>query len=55
MDEKAQKEIDKRMSIIQTALKKAEASVAENENHLEESWIWEEEARQGDQGQSSIV
>ena len=26
--------------------------VAENEDHLEESQIWEEEARQGDQGQS---
>ena len=51
-DEKAQKEIDKRMGIIRTALKKAEASVAENEDHLEESWIQEEEACQGDQGQS---
>ena len=38
-DEKAQKEIDERMGIIQTALEKAEASVAENEDHLEESWI----------------
>ena len=33
------------MGIIQTALKKAEASVTENEDHLEE-------AHQGDQGQS---
>ena len=40
------------MGIVWTALDKAEASVTENEDHLEESWIWEEEARQGDQGQS---
>ena len=53
MDEKAQKEIDERMGVIRTALEKAEASVAENEDHLEESWIQEEEACHGDQGQSS--
>ena len=53
MDGKARKEIYKRMGIIQTALKKAEASVAENEDHLEESQIREEEACQGDQGQSN--
>ena len=52
-DEKAQKEIDKKMGVIQTALKKAEALVAENEDHLEESQIWEEEARHVDQGQSN--
>ena len=40
------------MGIIQTALEKAEASVAENEDHLEEGWIWEAEAHQGDQDQS---
>ena len=40
------------MGIVQTALDKAEASVTENEDHLEESRIWEEEAHQGDQGQS---
>ena len=40
------------MGVLQTALKKAEASMAESQDHLEESWIWEEEARQGDQGQS---
>ena len=51
-DEKAQKEIDERMGIVRTALDKAEASVAENEDHLEESRIWEEETHQGDQGQS---
>ena len=41
------------MGIIQTALEKVEASVTENEDHLEESWIREEEAHQGDQGQSN--
>ena len=51
-DGKAWKEIDERMGVVQTALDKAEASVAENEDHLEESRIWEEEAGQGDQGQS---
>ena len=47
-----QKEIDERMGVVQTALDKAEALVAESEDHLEESQIQEEEARQGDQGQS---
>ena len=51
-DGKAQKEIDERMGVIRTALEKVEASVAENEDHLEESWIWEEEVHHGDQGQS---
>ena len=51
-DKKVQKEIDKRMGVIQTALKKAEASIAKNEAHLEESQIQEEEACHGDQGQS---
>ena len=51
-DKKVWKEIDERMGVIQAALKKAEASIAKNEAHLEESWIWEEEARHGDQGQS---
>ena len=51
-DRKVCKEIEERMGILQTALKKAEASMAQSEDHLEESWIWEEEAHQGDQGQS---
>ena len=51
-DGKVQKEIEERIGVLQTALKKVEASVAENEDHLEESRIREEEARQGDQGQS---
>ena len=51
-DKKVQKEINERMGVIQTALEKAEASIAKNEAHLEESQIWEEEALHGDQGQS---
>ena len=52
-DGKVQKEIEERMGILQIALKKAEALVAENEDHLEESQIREEEACHGDQGQSN--
>ena len=52
MDRKVQKEIEERMGVLRTALKKAEALIAENEDHLEESLIWEEETHQGDQGQS---
>ena len=51
-DKKVQKEIGERMGVIRTALEKAEASIAENEARLKESQIWEEEARNGDQGQS---
>ena len=51
-DKKVWKEIDERMGVIQTALEKAEASIAKNETCLEESQIWEEEAHHGDQGQS---
>ena len=51
-DKKVLKEIDERMDIIQTALKKAEASIAKTEAHLEERWIREEEAHHADQGQS---
>ena len=52
-DKKVQKEIDERMGVIRTALEKAEASIAKNEAHLEESQIWEEEAHHGEQGQSN--
>ena len=52
-DRKVQKEIEERMGVLRTALKKAKASIAENEDHLEESQIWEEEAHQRDQGQSN--
>ena len=52
-NEKARKEIDERMGVIQTAFEKAEASIAENEAHHEESQIQEEEAHHGDQGQSN--
>ena len=52
VDRKVRREIEERIGVLQTTLKKAEASIAENEDHLEESWIREEEACQGDQGQS---
>ena len=52
-DKKVWKEIDERMGVIQTALEKAEASIAKNDACLEESRIREEEARHGDQGQSN--
>ena len=51
-DSRVWKEIEERMGVLQTALKKAEALISENEDHLEESRIWEEEAHQGDQGKS---
>ena len=53
VDRKVWREIEERMGVLQTALKKAEASMAESKDHLEESWIQEEEAHQGDQGQSN--
>ena len=52
-DKKVQRELDERMDVVRTALEKAEASIAKNEAHLEESQIWEEEARHGDQDQSN--
>ena len=52
-DGKVWKDIEERMGVLQTTLKKAKALVAENEDHLEESQIREEEARHGDQGQSN--
>ena len=52
-DRKVWKDIEERMHVLQTSLKKVEAVVEENENHLEESRIREEEACQGDQGQSN--
>ena len=51
-DRKVRREIEEMMGILRTTLKKAEASVAESEDHLEESQIREEEACRGDQGQS---
>ena len=52
-DRKIHKEIEERMGVLRTTLKKAKALIAENEDHLEESQVREEEARQGDQGQSN--
>ena len=41
------------MGVLQTTLKKVKASMAESEDHLEESRMREEEARQEDWGQSN--
>ena len=51
-DRKVWKEVDERIGVIQTVLNKVEASIARNKAYLEESLIQEEEACQGDQGQS---
>ena len=40
------------MGVLQTALRKVETSIDEREDHLEESQMREEEARQEDWGQS---
>ena len=40
------------MGILQTALRKVETSIDESEDHLEESWMREEDACQVDWGQS---
>ena len=53
VDRKVQRQIEERMGVLRTALKKAEALMAESKDHLKESWIQEEEACQGDQGQSN--
>ena len=52
-DQKVHKDIKERMGMLQTTLKKAEASMAQSEDHLKESQIQQEEARQEDQGQSN--
>ena len=51
-DRKLRKQTKERMGILQTAFKKVEASMAESEDHLKESWMREEEAHQEDRGQS---
>ena len=52
VDRKLHKQTEERMGVLQTALKKVEASMAESEDHLEESQMREEEAHQEDRGQS---
>ena len=52
MDRKLRKQTEERMGVLQTALKKVEALMAESEDHLEESQMREEEAHPEDQGQS---
>ena len=51
-DRKLRKQTEERMGVLQTALKKVETSIAKNEEHLEESWMREEEAHQEDRGHS---
>ena len=51
-DRKLRKQTEERMGVLRTTLKKVEASMAESEDHLEESQMREEEARQEDRGQS---
>ena len=51
-DKRVHKETEARMGILQTTLEKVEASMAESEDHLEESRMREEEAHQEDRGQS---
>ena len=51
-DKKLRKQTEERMGILQTALKKVEASMAKSEDHLEENRMREEEAHQEDRGQS---
>ena len=51
-DQMAQKNIEERMNILGTSLKKVEAAVVENENHLEEVSDTGGGGPQGDQGQS---
>ena len=49
-DRKLHKQTEERMGVLQTALKKVETSIAKSEDHLEESQMREEEARQEDRG-----
>ena len=51
-DRKLHKQTEERMGILQTALKKVEALMAEGKDHLEESQMREEEAHQEDRDQS---
>ena len=52
MDKKLCKETELRMVILRTALRKVETSINKSKDHLEESWMREEEAHQVDWGQS---
>ena len=52
VDRKLHKQAKERMGVLRTILKKVETSIAESEEHLEESQMREEEACQEDQGQS---
>ena len=48
VDRKVWKEIEERMGVLRTTLKKVESPIAENEDHLEECQMRKEESRYGD-------
>ena len=50
---KPHKETEIRIGVLCSALRKAEASISESEDHLEKSWIREEEVHLVDWGQSN--
>ena len=52
VDRKLRKETETRMGILRTALRKVETSIDKSKDHLEESRMREEDARQLDRGQS---
>ena len=52
-DRKLHKETEIRMGVLQTALRKVKTSINESKDHLEESQMREEDARQVDWGQSN--
>ena len=52
MDRKPCKETETRMGILRTALRKVQTSIDKSKDHLEESWMREEDAHQEDRGQS---
>ena len=52
VDRKLHKETEIRMGVLRTTLRKVETSINESEDHLEESRMREEDARQVDWGQS---
>ena len=50
---KPRKETEIRIGVLRSTFRKVETSISESEDHLEESQIREEEARQVDRGQST--
>ena len=52
VDKKLRKETELKMGVLRTILRKVETSINESKDHLEKSWMREEEAHQVDRGQS---